>query len=103
MAAAVAAAPLRGSAPIAAVLILDPAPEAAAAELSPLLGVAAHVELFRGLVHTDTGDETTLARVVGVLADVAESVPIGRLTVGRGREALASAERLLCHLAYGSA
>lgn len=84
--------------PPAAVVTLEPTAGAGLAEFSPLLGVAAHVALFRGVIHADMTDPTALDRVVGRLADLAESVPVGRLTVPRGREGLSSAETVLRRL-----
>lgn len=87
--------------PVAGVLVLEPLPLTGPAQLRVLRGVQAHAALFQGTFHPDLGDARALESVVDRLARLAESVPVGVLDVPRGREGLASAERLLRRVLAG--
>jgi hypothetical protein len=85
---------LQAPLPLAAVVVVEPV-TVAHPELIPLRGVDAHAALFRATFRSDLADIGSLNAIVDRLADVIESVPVGRLTVPRGRAGLASAEQLL--------
>lgn len=90
-----------GPTPVAAVLTLKPVEGTEQAELVPLHGVTAHATLFRGVFDPDPGNTAALERTVRLLADLVESVPVGRLQVPRSRQGLDAAERLLSGLVTG--
>lgn len=75
--------------------ILEPVAKETPAAATRLRGVAAHVELFRSTFHADLGRGPLLGLVVDALAQLADTVPVVRLAVPRGRSGLAAAEAVL--------
>ena len=74
---------------------VQPAPADAAARLTRLTGVAAHVALFGCTFHADLARGRLMRAVVDGLGEVAEAVSVWRLSVPRGRSGLDAAEALL--------
>ena len=81
--------------PIRLIACLDPADETEDAVLTPLVGVAAHAELFGSMFHAGLSDPEIVTPVVEGLATIIETVHVTRLTLPRGIPGLESAERLL--------
>ncbi len=80
---------------LALVAVVQPVPADQPASLTRLRGVDAHAALFGNTFHVDLGPGVLLARVVELLARVADTVPIGLLSVPRGGAGLAAAEQVL--------
>jgi hypothetical protein len=74
---------------------VDPVPAGRPGELSLLRGVDAHAALFGCAFHADLRGGPLMRDVVDRLAAVAETTPVGRLAVPRGRAGLAAVEQLL--------
>lgn len=76
---------------------LEPAPAGDDARFEQLSGVEAHARLFGSTFHAELTRERLLAAIVGDLASIVETATVGRLSVPRGLDGLAAAERLLQH------
>lgn len=74
---------------------LEPATGGEAPRFERLAGVDAHACLFGSAFHAELSRSRLLPAVVGGLASVVEATTVGRLTVPRGLDGLAAAERLL--------
>jgi hypothetical protein len=77
------------------VAIVEPTAEGNAARFDRLGGIDAHAELFGSTFHADLSGIRLLPQVVDQLASIVETSVVGRLTVPRGINGLASAEALL--------
>ena len=89
------------AASLAAVIILQPVAEGEPATLMRLRGARAHVALFGATFHVDLGQNGRLGAIVDDLADLADVLPIGVLSVPRGREGLAAALHAMQIVARG--
>ena len=74
---------------------LEPVPAHHPASFTRVRGIEAHSTLMRSTFHAELGPGRLLRNVVAGLAEVAETVTVGRLSVPRGRAGLAAAERCL--------
>jgi hypothetical protein len=78
-----------------AIVAVEPAGEGGAAAFERLDAIDAHARLFAGCFHADFSGEARLPALMTGLASVVEEALVGRLTVPRGLEGLAEAERSL--------
>jgi hypothetical protein len=81
--------------PLVAVVAVEPGPAAGRAGFQRFGPIDAHARLFAGCFHADFSSDARLPALVTGLASVVERATVGRLSVPRGREGLADAERLL--------
>lgn len=79
------------------IAIVEPAATGQPARFQPLDGAEAHATLFGSTFHAELSETGLLPAVIEQLASIVEVSTVGRLTVPRGVEGLAAAERLLRH------
>lgn len=85
------------------IAIIEPAVTGQPARFQPLDATEAHATLFGSTFHAELAETGLLPAVIEHLASIVEVCTVGRLTVPRGVEGLAAAERLLRdHLAQPS-
>ena len=77
------------------IVSLEPAPAGDDARFERLTGVDAHAQLFGSTFHPELSRKRLLPAIVADLASIVETATVGRLTVPRGLDGLAAAERLL--------
>jgi hypothetical protein len=80
---------------LALVARIEAVPADARASFTELRGAEAHTTLLTSTIHADVRGGPLFREVMGGLIQVVESVTVGRLSVPRGREGLAAAERVL--------
>jgi hypothetical protein len=80
---------------LALVARIEPVPAGQPATLTTVRGAEAHTALLTSTIHADVTGGALFQDVLTGLVRVVESVPIRRLSVPRGRQGLADAERLL--------
>jgi hypothetical protein len=77
------------------IAIIEPAATGQPARFQRLGGSEAHARLFGSTFHAELSGTGLLPTVINRLASIVEASTVGRLTVPRGLEGLAAAERLL--------
>ncbi len=80
---------------LALVARIEPVPAGEPAAFTTVRGAEAHTALLTSTIHADVTGGALFQDVLTGLVRVVESVPIGRLSVPRGRSGLADAERVL--------
>jgi hypothetical protein len=85
---------------LAAVVRLMPVSASERAEFTRIRGAAALDTLMTNAFHVDIGQGRLLGQVLGGLAQVAESVLVGDLSVPRGPQGLIAAEQALSDLVF---
>lgn len=80
---------------LALVAVLQPVAAGEVARFERLGGIDAHAELFGSTFHAELSGHRLLPAVVGDLATIVEATVVGRLSVPRGVDGLAAAERVL--------